>query len=262
MNSDTLDALRAVADLLGNEVTVASIPGRETVRIVGNRLLELSAVPDKAEGWRGAFQMMRRTGIINAEQQQILDDAYQRGAPLRKEVEQWMRANGRAAVVDSFDWNNRQAQVWGFQYYMEKKSRPRGAVERIFDYAKRAYYRVRHLAMNLGHESAEDIMYKAAEGILRRQHQKAAAAASQEYCVRITTQGAQGDVKELAAYVVNAPNATEAEEKGLGKYKKTCRQKGEPCKGVLGVSAKKQAPKGAHPRTPVRATQKRRLCRP
>ncbi|WP_295513924.1 hypothetical protein, partial [Thiolapillus sp.] len=81
------------------------------------------------------------------------------------------------------------------------------------------------------------------------------------YCVRITTQGAQGDVKELAAYVVNAPNATEAEEKGLGKYKKTCRQKGEPCKGVLGVSAKKQAPKGAHPRTPVRATQKRRLCR-
>ncbi|WP_293703458.1 hypothetical protein, partial [Thiolapillus sp.] len=188
---------------------------------MGNRLLELSAVPDKAEGWRGAFQMMRRTGIINAEQQQILDDAYQRGAPLRKEVEQWMRANGRAAVVDSFDWNNRQAQVWGFQYYMEKKSRPRGAVERIFDYAKRAYYRVRHLAMNLGHESAEDIMYKAAEGILRRQHQKAAAAASQEY------------------YVVNAPNATEAEEKGLGKYKKTCRQKGEPCKGVLGVSAKK-----------------------
>ena len=124
MNSDTLDALRAVADLLGNEVTVASIPGRETVRIVGNRLLELSAVPDKAEGWRGAFQMMRRTGIINAEQQQILDDAYQRGAPLRKEVEQWMRANGRAAVVDSFDWNNRQAQVWGFQYYMEKQSRP------------------------------------------------------------------------------------------------------------------------------------------
>ncbi|WP_419623580.1 hypothetical protein, partial [Thiolapillus sp.] len=174
------------------------------------------------EGWRGAFQMMRRTGIINAEQQQILDDAYQRGAPLRKEVEhkrvfglvidfgtsqspkstrplttylcpsrpghqalrnnfasslllrtclpmtgrrvrrptlfslwrkarrensaasrllgstslrfalhgwqRWMRANGRAAVVDSFDWNNRQAQVWGFQYYMEKKSRPRGAV--------------------------------------------------------------------------------------------------------------------------------------
>ncbi|WP_419642593.1 hypothetical protein, partial [Thiolapillus sp.] len=159
--------------------------------------------------------------------------------------------------MDSFDWNNRQAQVWGFQYYMEKKSRPRGAVERIFDYAKRAYYRVRHLAMNLGHESAEDIMYKAAEGILRRQHQKAAAAASQEYCVRITTQGAQGDVKELAAYVVNAPNATEAEEKGLGKYKKTCRQKGEPCKGVLGVSAKKQAPKGAHPRTLVRATQKR-----
>uniref|UniRef100_UPI003AF6B649 hypothetical protein n=2 Tax=Thiolapillus sp. TaxID=2017437 RepID=UPI003AF6B649 len=120
MNSDTLDALRAVADLLGNEVTVASIPGRETVRIVGNRLLELSAFPDKAEGWRGAFQMMQRTGIINAEQQQILDDAYQRGAPLRKEVEQWMRANGRAAVVDSFDWNNRQAQVWGFQYYMEK----------------------------------------------------------------------------------------------------------------------------------------------
>ncbi|WP_294077932.1 hypothetical protein, partial [Thiolapillus sp.] len=221
MKTETLDALQAVADLLGNEVTVASIPGRETVRIVGNRLLELSAVPDKAEGWRGAFQMMRRTGIINAEQQQILDDAYQRGAPLRKEVEQWMRANGRAAVVDSFDWNNRQAQVWGFQYYMEKKSRPRGAVERIFDYAKRAYYRVRHLAMNLGHESAEDIMYKAAEGILRRQHQKAAAAASQEY------------------YVVNAPNATEAEEKGLGKYKKTCRQKGEPCKGVLGVSAKK-----------------------
>ncbi len=81
MNPDTLDALRAVADLLGNEVTVASIPGRETVRIVGNRLLELSAFPDKAEGWRGAFQMMRRTGIINAEQQQILDDAYQRGGP-------------------------------------------------------------------------------------------------------------------------------------------------------------------------------------
>lgn len=56
MKTETLDALQAVADLLGNEVTVASIPGRETVRIVGNRLLELSAVPDKAEGGAGLFR--------------------------------------------------------------------------------------------------------------------------------------------------------------------------------------------------------------
>ena len=163
-----------------------------------------------------------------------------------------MRANGRAAVVDSFDWNNRQAQVWGFQYYMEKQSRPKGVAERVLEYAKRAYYRVRHLAMNLGHESAEDIMYKAAEGILHRQHQKAAAAASQEYRVRITTQGEQGEAKELATYVVNAPNATEAEEKGLS-------PKGRTLQGGVGrkrkeTATQRRAPANPHPGNTETAT--------
>lgn len=161
---------------------------------------------------------MLKTNIISPRQQDILDDAFQKGAPWRVSTEKNLVKRGLEQVLNERGWNRKKAQVWAFQFYMEDRNRF-GTVGRIFEHARNVFYRLRHLVMGIGYESAEDIFRQVARGEVARQHDRSIAQTKNRQIKKhdVFIVGWQDD-RLLKTYRIESHSASEAERDGMRRF--------------------------------------------